>query len=81
MNLDFFEALYRQYRPDFATFHTNHIAHYMHRYWRAMDPTPFRVKPSAEEVRRFGPSIEYGYRVGGPGAASGSGSSPTRTPS
>lgn len=64
INLDFFEALYRKYRPDFATFHSNHIAHYMHRHWRAMDPSPFKVPPPAEEVRRFGPAIEYGYRVG-----------------
>jgi Type I phosphodiesterase / nucleotide pyrophosphatase len=63
VNLDFFERLYRQYRCDFATFHTNHVAHYMHRYWRAMDPTPFLTKPSAEEVRKFGPAIEYGYRI------------------
>jgi hypothetical protein len=63
VNLDFFERLYRRYRCDFATFHTNHAAHYMHRYWRAMDSTPFLTKPSTEEVRKFGPAIEYGYRV------------------
>ncbi|MBX6313646.1 MAG: alkaline phosphatase family protein, partial [Isosphaeraceae bacterium] len=63
VNLDFFERLYRQHRPDFATFHTNHVAHYMHRYWRAMDPTPFLTKTSAEEVRKYGPAIEFGYRV------------------
>ncbi len=64
INLDFFESLYRKYRPDFATFHTNHIAHYMHRHWRAMDPASFKVRPSAEEARRYGPSIEFGYRIG-----------------
>jgi hypothetical protein len=63
VNLDFFERLYRRYRCDFATFHTNHVAHYMHRYWRAMDPSPFLTKPSAEEVRKFGSAVEYGYRV------------------
>ncbi len=63
VNLDFFERLYRKYRCDFATFHTNHVAHYMHRYWRAMDPTPFLIKPTPQEVRKFGPAIEYGYRV------------------
>jgi hypothetical protein len=63
INLDFFEALYRHHRPDLATFHTNHVAHYQHRFWRAFDPTPFLVKPSAEEVRHFGPAIEFGYRV------------------
>jgi Type I phosphodiesterase / nucleotide pyrophosphatase len=64
INADFFEALYHKHRPDLATFHTNHIAHYMHRHWRAMDPTPFKVRPSDEEIRRFGPSIEFGYKVG-----------------
>jgi hypothetical protein len=63
VNLDFFEALYREHRPDLATFHTNHVAHYQHRYWRSTDPAPFLVKPSAQEVRRFGPTIEFGYRV------------------
>jgi hypothetical protein len=63
VNLDFFEKLYRQHRPDFATFHSNHVAHYQHRYWRAADPAPFPVAPSAEERRRFGPAIEFGYRV------------------
>jgi hypothetical protein len=63
INCDFFEKLYRQYRPDLATFHTNHVAHYQHRFWRAADPTPFKVKPSEEERRKFGPSIEYGYHV------------------
>jgi hypothetical protein len=62
--LDFFEALYRNHQPDLATFHTNHIAHYQHRYWRAMDPTPFLTAPTTDEVRRFGPAIEFGYRTG-----------------
>jgi hypothetical protein len=63
INLDFFAALYRRHRPDLATFHTNHVAHYQHRYWRSMDSTPFLVKASPEEERRYGPAIEHGYRV------------------
>jgi hypothetical protein len=63
VNLDFFEKLYRRHRPDMATFHSNHVAHYQHRYWRSMDPAPFKSKPSAEEQRQFGPAIEFGYRV------------------
>ena len=63
VNLDFFETLYRRHGPDFATFHTNHVAHYMHRYWQAMDPEPFLTKPSAEAVRKYGPAIEHGYSV------------------
>jgi hypothetical protein len=63
VNLDFFEKLYRRHRPDFATFHSNHVAHYQHRYWRSADPEPFLTKPSDEERRKFGPTIEYSYRV------------------
>jgi Type I phosphodiesterase / nucleotide pyrophosphatase len=62
INLDFFEVLYRRYHPDLATFHTNHAAHYQHRYWRSMDSTPFHVKASPEEVRKFGQAVEFGYR-------------------
>ncbi|MDQ3331566.1 MAG: alkaline phosphatase family protein [Planctomycetota bacterium] len=63
LNLDFFERLYRQHKPDLATFHTNHVAHYQHRYWRSMDPKPFLAAPSDDERRRFGGAIEYGYRI------------------
>jgi hypothetical protein len=62
INLDFFEVLYRRYHPDLATFHTNHVAHYQHRYWRSMDSTPFHVEASPEEVRKFGQAVEFGYR-------------------
>jgi hypothetical protein len=63
LNLDFFEKLYRRHRPDFATFHSNHVAHYQHRYWRAADPEPFLTKPSDEERRTYGAAVEYSYRV------------------
>ncbi|MEX2139917.1 MAG: alkaline phosphatase family protein [Pirellulales bacterium] len=63
VNLDFFERLYRTHRPDFATFHSNHVAHYQHRYWRAADPTPFFTEPSDEELRKYGAAVEYSYRV------------------
>lgn len=63
VNLDFFEPLYRRHRPDLATFHTNHVAHYMHRYWRSADPAPFLTKPSQEEIKRFGGAVEFGYRA------------------
>jgi Type I phosphodiesterase / nucleotide pyrophosphatase len=64
INLDFFERLYRANRPDLATFHTNHVAHYQHRYWRSMDATPFLVKASDEEVRKYGSAVEFGYHSG-----------------
>jgi Type I phosphodiesterase / nucleotide pyrophosphatase len=63
INYDFFARLWRKYRPSLATFHSNHVAHYQHRFWRSTDPAPFLEKPSAAEVERFGGAIEHGYRV------------------
>lgn len=63
INYDFFEALYRRYRPDFATWHTNHVAHYMHHYWRAMDDSKFSAQATPEEKRKYGAAVEYGYEV------------------
>jgi hypothetical protein len=63
VNIDFFERLYRRHRPDLATFHTNHVAHYQHRYWRSWAPEPFLTPPPEDEVRRFRPAIEHGYLV------------------
>lgn len=62
VNLAFFSKLYREHRPHFATFHTNHVAHYQHTYWKAMDPEKFRpLETSQEEIETYGPAIEYGY--------------------
>jgi hypothetical protein len=63
VNYDFFAALWSKHRPDLATFHSNHIAHYQHRYWRSTDPLPFLEKPSREEVEQYGGSIRLGYQV------------------
>src|SRR5262249_33424800 len=61
---DFFAHLYRKHRPDYATFHTNHAAHYMHHYWRAYDDSQFLVKATADEKKHYGPAVEYGYELG-----------------
>lgn len=63
VNFDFFSRLYRRHRPEFATFHTNHVAHYMHTYWKAMQPEIFPQPTSPEEVRDYGKVIEYGYQT------------------
>lgn len=63
VNFDFFSRLYQQYQPDFATFHTNHVAHYQHTYWKAMQPELFPQETSPDEVRQYGGAIEYGYRM------------------
>lgn len=63
INYDLFAHLWQRYRPDFATFHSNHVAHYQHRYWRSYDPTLFLEKPGVDEVKRFGGAIPFGYKV------------------
>jgi len=61
VNFDFFSHLYRRHRPDFASFHTNHVAHYMHTYWKAMRPELFPQPTTDEEARNYGGAIEHGY--------------------
>lgn len=63
VNYDFFETLYQRYRPDFATWHTNHCAHFMHHYWRAWDDSPYPVKSTPEERHRFGGALPYGHAL------------------
>ncbi len=63
VNFDFFSQLYRRHQPEFATFHTNHVAHYQHTYWKAMQPDIFPQKTSREERLFYGDAIEYGYKT------------------
>jgi hypothetical protein len=63
VNFDFFSHLYLKHRPELATFHSNHVAHYMHTYWKAMQPEAFEEDATPDEVRIFGRAIEHGYRT------------------
>lgn len=63
INYDFFEVAYRRYRPDFATWHTNHAAHFMHHYWRAMDDSKFLAPSPPDEKRNYGAAVEFGYEL------------------
>lgn len=63
VNFDFFSRLYRREKPQFASFHTNHVAHYMHTYWKAMQPEIFPQTTSEAERRNFSGAIEHGYRT------------------
>lgn len=63
VNLPFFMKLYRHCRPDFGTFHTNHVAHYQHRFFRARFPERFPDATEQNEIQRFGEAIRHGYRV------------------
>ena len=62
VNFDFFSRLYRRYQPEFASFHTNHVAHYMHTYWKAMQPDLFPQETTDEEILNYRGTIEHGYR-------------------
>lgn len=63
LNLSFFRKLVNDMEPDFATFHTNHVAHYQHRFFRAWKPELFPDSTSEEEKARYHDSIGYGYEV------------------
>lgn len=63
LNFDFFSNLYRKERPDFATWHSNHAAHFMHHYWRAWDDTGFTSKSTEKERRDYGDAVPYGYQL------------------
>lgn len=63
LNWDIFATQYRRERPDFATWHSNHAAHFMHHYWRAWDDGAFPVKASPEERRGYGEAVPAGYRL------------------
>ena len=60
---DVFRYYWRAQRPAFATFFSNSTAHYQHVYWRHLDPHLFSNPPSAEEQRRLGGAVLYGYRM------------------
>jgi len=63
INFDIFVRLLRKYQPALATFHTNHVAHYQHLYWRAMQPDVFPDAPLPEEREIYRGAIEHGYRI------------------
>ena len=63
VNFDFFAHEYRRQRPDFATWHSNHAAHFMHHYWRAWNDAGFETKGPPEEKARYGEAVPLGYQV------------------
>jgi len=63
VNFDFFSALYKRHQPDFATWHTNHAAHFMHHYWRAYDDASFPSPVTADEKQKYGDAVEAGYML------------------
>ena len=56
-----FSHLYSKHKPEFATFFSNSVAHTQHTHWREFEPDPFDVKPSQEDVRKYGDAIRKAY--------------------
>ena len=63
VNRAFFEPLWKKVKPDFATFHTNHVAHFQHRFMRAYKPDSYPDPTDPKEIERFGGAIRYGYQT------------------
>ncbi|TMB25239.1 MAG: hypothetical protein E6J61_24110, partial [Deltaproteobacteria bacterium] len=61
LQMDVFRSLYQDMSPAFATFFSNSTAHYQHMYWRNLDPSPFKVKPTPAEQDAYADAIRYGY--------------------
>jgi hypothetical protein len=59
---DLFRWCYAKHRPHLATFFLNSTAHFQHAYWRNMDPTPFPLKPSAQEQSEYADAVLHGYQ-------------------
>lgn len=59
---DVFTWYWTRYQPAFSTFFLNSTAHFQHFYWRNMDPTPFKVKPSASDQEQYASAVLSGYR-------------------
>lgn len=58
---DAFSHFYDKNKPDFATFFSNSVAHTQHTHWREFEPEPFEVKPSQEELEKYGDAIRDAY--------------------
>lgn len=62
LQLDVFLHYFKKHQPSFATFFSNSTAHFQHAYWRHMDPAPFTIRPSEEEMARYSGAVLYGYK-------------------
>jgi len=61
LQMDVFRSFYKDLSPNLATFFSNSTAHYQHMYWRNLDPSPFKVKPTASEQAAYADAIRFGY--------------------
>ncbi|MEQ1887938.1 MAG: hypothetical protein ABL951_02015 [Alphaproteobacteria bacterium] len=62
LQFDVFQHYQKSLRPHFSTFFANSVAHLQHAHWREMEPEAFQVKSTAEQQRRYGDAILFGYQ-------------------
>ena len=62
LQFDLFRWHWRRERPAFSTFFLNSTAHFQHFYWRNLEPSLFRVRPTHEEQRALADAVLFGYR-------------------
>jgi hypothetical protein len=58
---DVFAWHWKRIQPALSTFFLNSTAHFQHLYWRNMDPSAFRIKPTDSEQEEYGKAILFGY--------------------
>lgn len=59
---DVFAYYHKKDKPHFATFFSNAVAHFQHKYWRNMEPELFAMKPSSEEQASYQNAILFAYQ-------------------
>ena len=59
---DVFSWFWQRDEPTFSTFFLNSTAHFQHMYWRNMDPSLFRAKPSQTDQGEYRNAVLFGYQ-------------------
>jgi len=61
LQFDVFAHYYRRYKPVFASFFVNSVAHLQHGFWRYMQPDAFDMRPDHAGLQDYGNAIQDGY--------------------
>jgi hypothetical protein len=62
LQFDVFHYYFKKTKPHFSTFYLNSTAHLQHMYWRNMDPSAFKLKPTPDEQKIYSEAILFGYQ-------------------
>lgn len=60
---DVFRSRWRSDKPHYSTLFLNSTAHLQHYHWRNMDPSAFKIQPTAEEQGEFQDAVFLGYQA------------------